>query len=228
MLYHVHMRTYKPIPILSKFHLKRFWLLVDVRGPDECWPWKAGKNSRQYGAFVIERVQFLTHRISYSIKASSDLRDRDVLHSCDNPPCCNPRHLSDGTQADNAADMVSKGRSTWGEKNPQAVLTEEVIPTIREMYQSGKTDQFIADYFNISTTTARNAARGITWNRDGIEIKTRPRAKRARRPPKTICKNGHQFTPENTKKQSNGYNKCVACERESCIRYRKKKRGESV
>jgi hypothetical protein len=33
-----------------------------------------------------------------------------VLHHCDNPPCCNPDHLFVGTRADNAADMIAKGR----------------------------------------------------------------------------------------------------------------------
>lgn len=39
-----------------------------------------------------------------------------VLHSCDNPPCCNPRHLSFGTQADNITDMHSKGRRSYERK----------------------------------------------------------------------------------------------------------------
>jgi hypothetical protein len=34
-----------------------------------------------------------------------------IMHSCDNPPCCNPKHLSEGNHYLNWADSVAKGRS---------------------------------------------------------------------------------------------------------------------
>ena len=36
--------------------------------------------------------------------------DLEAAHSCDNPPCINPRHLSWLTRAQNIADSYARGR----------------------------------------------------------------------------------------------------------------------
>lgn len=42
---------------------------------------------------------------------------RVVMHSCDNPCCVRPSHLTVGSVADNQADMASKGRGYWGARD---------------------------------------------------------------------------------------------------------------
>ncbi len=64
-----------------------------------------------------------------------------VLHTCDNPPCCNPAHLFLGTRADNIADMVAKGRADRtkkhkGEQCHQARLTADDVRCIRASRES--------------------------------------------------------------------------------------------
>jgi hypothetical protein len=53
------------------------------------------------------------HRLAYCEAHAIDIEDivgQVVMHTCDNPACINPEHLRLGTQADNLADMLSKGR----------------------------------------------------------------------------------------------------------------------
>lgn len=45
------------------------------------------------------------------------------MHSCDNPPCVNPKHLSEGTARLNAQDRESKGRG--GDKSRARAFTKE-------------------------------------------------------------------------------------------------------
>jgi len=93
---------------------QRFWRKVDRRGPDECWPWTGGKTPCGYGLIRSSGHGHLrqTHRVSWILANGSIPRGMCVLHSCDNPPCCNPAHLWLGTHAENMADRDAKGRGT--------------------------------------------------------------------------------------------------------------------
>jgi hypothetical protein len=91
---------------------QRYWERVDRRGPDDCWPWTAGRTKDGYGRLCRNgRDTYVTH-----IALELDGRPRppgrlEACHTCDNPPCCNPAHLWWGTTADNARDSSEKGRS---------------------------------------------------------------------------------------------------------------------
>lgn len=87
----------------------RFWSKVDVRGEDECWPWMVGHNQDGYGIFHIERRSVHAHRVALALALGGILKEQ-ALHHCDFPPCCNPAHLFEGTNADNVRDRDAKGR----------------------------------------------------------------------------------------------------------------------
>lgn len=76
------------------------------------------------------------HRVVYAEANGltlADIKEKVVMHTCDNPPCVNPKHLRLGTLADNMDDMVAKGRhaSRSGTSHYEAKFTEEQLAAVR-------------------------------------------------------------------------------------------------
>lgn len=88
-----------------------------------------------------------------------------IMHSCDTTNCVNPEHLSHGTQADNIADMVAKGRrvTVKGSAQKDAKLTEEDIPVIRQMLDDGESGYSISKKYKVSEQAIRFIKQGKTW-----------------------------------------------------------------
>lgn len=73
-----------------------------------------GHRHRNYGQIGGENRQLkYTHRVAWELTYGPIPDGMLVCHSCDNPPCCNPRHLFLGEPIDNTIDMISKGRGAW-------------------------------------------------------------------------------------------------------------------
>ena len=127
-----------------------------------CWIWEYGAlTAYGYGRISIDGTRYLAHRLSYQVCIGS-LNELDVLHKCDNPACVNPDHLFLGTQADNVADMIHKGRmyDRRGHNNPRSVFTnEEIVAILRDTrYQYD-----IAASYGVSQSTISRLKRGETY-----------------------------------------------------------------
>lgn len=62
-----------------------------------------------YGTmYVPKRGQQRTHRLMFELVHG--FLPEQVLHICDNPLCCNPEHLVNGTAQMNMDDCIRKGR----------------------------------------------------------------------------------------------------------------------
>lgn len=146
--------------MISKKAEKRFWSKVDVRAPGDCWEWMCGKRRGGYGGFSLNRKTVRAHRVAYELAHGPIEKGLLVRHKCDNPACCNPNHLEVGTNADNMADMVARGRSLKGPENPKSKLSEADVLKIRD---DPRMPREIADEYGVSGSTISRIKRGADW-----------------------------------------------------------------
>lgn len=110
------------------------------------------------------RVAFLAAHPESGIGLKDDT-DREVciLHTCDNPACCNPHHLFIGSHDDNMADKRGKGRSKiWSHstRSPRAKLTAEDVFWMRLQKKYGATKKALALLYEVSEATVSGALYG--------------------------------------------------------------------
>ncbi len=91
--------------------------LIIPDNPNACWGWKGSTFGFGYGRLSLAAIEYGgkmrpvgAHRFSWEHHNGPIPKGLFVLHTCDNPPCCNPRHLWLGTIQDNNLDCIKKGR----------------------------------------------------------------------------------------------------------------------
>jgi transposase len=151
-----------------------------------CIVFTGHKNGDGYGRITKDGKLVYVHREVWKKHNPDKEITGVIMHSCDNPACVNPDHLSHGTQADNVADMVAKGRRVvvQGSKQSDAKLNESQIPEIRKLILSGMAYEKIGDMFGVTHAAIRAIAVGRTWTHVPMEdgssgknfvLRTKPR-----------------------------------------------------
>ena len=142
-----------------------FWSRVARSNSESCWEWQGGKTPDGYGKAGHKHRNYLAHRLAWELTFGPIPEGLQVLHRCDNPPCCNPAHLFLGTHADNMRDMAAKSRrDSHGEKNNRAKLTVKQVLEIRERYiPDGSRNSVLAAEYGVCAATIGNVGKRETW-----------------------------------------------------------------
>lgn len=151
---------------MTQQDIARFENKIDKSG--DCWEWTACTTINGYGHFGLNGKLHHAQRIAYELYIGPIPEGMDVLHTCDNRKCVNPKHLWIGTHADNMADMKAKGRGRgklqWGETNSSAKLTECDVRMIRELRKRLVPVLWLADWFGVRDSCISRVANGKRWS----------------------------------------------------------------
>lgn len=153
----------------------RFWEKVDKHCQSGCWEWRGSILAKSgYGQFRgggKGSKMWKAHRYSWFLHHGAAPDDLMVCHHCDNRKCVNPVHLFLGTQMENIADAIRKGRNARGETIGTSVLGREDVLIIRALCGVGASRADVARMIGVGWTTVEHITSGATWKSlDGLAL----------------------------------------------------------
>jgi hypothetical protein len=125
---------------------QRFEQKFEVCKETGCWNWTACINKGGYGKVAHKFKNITSHRASYDIYNGPIPKSMHVLHKCDNRKCVNPEHLFLGTNAENVADKMQKGRHNVIPKK----MTRKRLEDMYTLRAAGATQKEIGEILGVA------------------------------------------------------------------------------
>lgn len=152
-----------------------------------CLEW-SGALLGGYGRLTLSGVGVYTHRLSVALVNQRWPRDQ-VMHLCDNRKCVNPFHLREASPAENAHDMMSKGRQhrSKGRPSVQRKLSNIDVAHIRKLLATEpgrrppelRLQKQIADFYGVHPSVITGIKKGKRYTVKAVDAPSEPN--RARR-----------------------------------------------
>lgn len=153
------MRAIRLQDVSDPFFQAKFWKQVTSKGL--CWVWRGTKSSRGYGLVSVRGELMRAHRVSYVMAYGSISVDKLACHTCDNPACVNPLHIYEGTDKDNVADCIARGRRSGHHHGNGKKLSALQVETARRRYADRSANQLdLAREYGVARSTMQRVLRG--------------------------------------------------------------------
>lgn len=183
-----------------------------------CLEWTGWRTPAGYGYYSGH----VAHRVMYRVTRGEIPKGMKVLHSCDNPPCISPTHLSLGTDAENTRQSVERrrhhearkahcdrghkfdGANTYIAKNGTRHC--KTCARIRHRINAGWPEAL-----------ARSAPAGYTGYIPPNLVRVVPPERRPHE--SSHCSHGHELTAANRYITRKGYAECRICREDARQRF---------
>jgi len=211
----------------------RFWDRVDMSaGPDACWPWTGATGSNGRGRVIRDGKPKYAYRIAWEYANGTTFPEGlSACHECDNPACCNPRHITPGTPAYNMAGARERGRTRngprWGLDHHKVTFgPDEVAQIVAEYLAGGITQAELARRWGTSQTSVSNWVRAEVRPDAGVEPTP---IGRGRRPQVGLKPCGtHAAYVRHIRRGEKACDACLAAERAHCLEQRTRRQERHV